>query len=374
MNEKIYGYARSVSFAVLSLLVAQTALADTVNVAWDPNPDTVSGYAVYVGQTSGNYSQRFDVGASTMFSYSSAVAGQLYCFAVAAYSTVGESPKSSEVCGFSNRAPLLSNPGNQSSTVGQSIALQLIGSDPDGQAVTYSATGLPPGLSVGPSTGFISGTGTTSGTFSVTARDSDGVLSASQSFTWSMAAAPAPAPTPTPDTTAPTVSIVTPTSGSTFTSATSAIGLSGSGSDNVGVTQVSWVNDRGGAGFATGTTSWSVGSIALQGGTNTITVRATDAAGNVGTDVLSVTYTPPVASSAVVLTAQVSSMKFKRNVALSWTSAPWSGAMVYRNDARLTKTLNDGSYTDQLRSAGSYTYKVCDANSTVCTNTVTVYY
>jgi hypothetical protein len=59
------------------------------------------------------------------------------------------------------------------------------------------------------------------------------------------------------------------------------------------LTQVSWVNDRGGSGTATGTTSWSVSGIALQTGQNVLTVIARDAAGNTATDQLTVTYTPP---------------------------------------------------------------------------------
>jgi hypothetical protein len=41
---------------------------------------------------------------------------------------------------------------------------------------------------------------------------------------------------------------------------------------------VSWSNDRGGSGVATGTTSWSVTGITLQSGANVITVTARDAA------------------------------------------------------------------------------------------------
>ncbi len=61
--------------------------------------------------------------------------------------------------------------------------------------------------------------------------------------------------------------------------------VAGTASDNVGVTQVSWVNNRGGSGTATGTTSWNA-SIALQSGSNVVTVTARDAAGNTSTDVL----------------------------------------------------------------------------------------
>ena len=55
---------------------------------------------------------------------------------------------------------------------------------------------------------------------------------------------------------------------------------------------MSWVNDRGGSGTATGTTSWLVSNIALLSGVNVITVTARDAANNTSTDTLTVTYTP----------------------------------------------------------------------------------
>ena len=106
-----------------------------------------------------------------------------------------EGPNSAEVCGYSNEPPTLVNPGNRTSTVGQAVTLQLVGSIPI-QPLTYSATGLPPGLSLMSSTGYISGAGTTAGSYSVTARASDGVLTASQTFTWAMSA---PAGDTTPD-------------------------------------------------------------------------------------------------------------------------------------------------------------------------------
>jgi Big-like domain-containing protein len=78
----------------------------------------------------------------------------------------------------------------------------------------------------------------------------------------------------------PTITITAPTSGSTFSTNTSPLTLGGTASDNVGVTQVTWRNDRGGSGTATGTTSWSASGIALQSGNNVLTVTARDAAGH----------------------------------------------------------------------------------------------
>jgi hypothetical protein len=373
MNARILGYTRSVSVVALSFVATSAAYADSMNLAWDPGSD-VSGYTVYAGTTSGSYSQRFDVGNATAFTYPGATAGQRYCFAVSAYNGMGEGPKSTEVCGYSNRYPTLTNPGNQSSTVGQSKSLQLNGSDPDGQAVSYNATGLPPGFSLMSSTGFISGSGTTAGSFNVIALVSDGVLSQTQSFTWTVSPS-----APTPDTTVPSVNITGPTSSSTFSTTTNTMPLSGTAADNVGVQQVTWVNDRGGSGTAAGTTSWNAGNITLVGGTNNITVTARDAAGNVSSDTLAVTYTvtttpPQPPPPSVVLSASMTRQNRKANVSLTWTSAPWSAVTVYRNDARLRDTANDGSYMDQLRGAGTYNYKVCQPGTTICSNTVTVYY
>src|SRR5262249_22558490 len=70
------------------------------------------------------------------------------------------------------------------------------------------------------------------------------------------------------DPTPPTVAITSPTTGATYTATTSPITLGGTASDTVGVTQVTWANNRGGSGTATGTTSWTASGIGLQAGTN----------------------------------------------------------------------------------------------------------
>ncbi|MDH6576440.1 protease pro-enzyme activation domain-containing protein [Kitasatospora sp. MAP5-34] len=83
-------------------------------------------------------------------------------------------------------------PANQNGTVGTAASLQVTGSDSDTtQSLTYSATGLPAGLSIS-STGLITGTPTTaaSGTVTVTATDGTGATG-SASFSWTVAAAPA---------------------------------------------------------------------------------------------------------------------------------------------------------------------------------------
>jgi hypothetical protein len=178
--------ARVTVCVTLAVVSARAVHADPITLMWDASSDpNVAGYVVYVGTESGTYAQNVDVANATSFTLQNAVAGQQYCFAVSAYvdgPIVG--PKSSAVCGYSNAPPALVNPGNQTSVVGQHTTLQLAGTDPYGDPLTYSAVGLPPGFSVIPSTGFVSGAATVAGTFNVTATVSDGVLSASQSFLW----------------------------------------------------------------------------------------------------------------------------------------------------------------------------------------------
>jgi hypothetical protein len=82
----------------------------------------------------------------------------------------------------------VTNPGNQSGTVGTAVSLQIHATDSaTGQTLTYSAAGLPAGLSINSSTGLISGTPTTAATSSVTVTAKDTTnASGSASFTWTI--------------------------------------------------------------------------------------------------------------------------------------------------------------------------------------------
>ncbi|OXM69098.1 putative Ig domain-containing protein [Amycolatopsis vastitatis] len=120
--------------------------------------------------------------------------------------------------GTSNpQSPVVTSPGAQSGAVGQAVALQIQASDPQGDALTYSATGLPAGLAIGATTGKITGTPTTAGTSSatVTAKDPAG-NSGSATFAWTISPAPADS-TRTPINPAYTVSLTSNTAGDTWT-------------------------------------------------------------------------------------------------------------------------------------------------------------
>lgn len=104
----------------------------------------------------------------------------------AAWTAVSVPAQSGEpTCGTSGTVTVAA-PGSQSSTVGTAVSLQLTASGGT-SPYTFSATGLPAGLSIS-ATGRITGTPTTAGTRAVTARATDsGGTSGTASFSWTVA-------------------------------------------------------------------------------------------------------------------------------------------------------------------------------------------
>jgi hypothetical protein len=81
----------------------------------------------------------------------------------------------------------VSNPGNKSGTVGTAISSFTLSASGGTSPYTWSATGLPPGVSIGSSTGTVSGTPTTAGTYNVTATAAaSGGGSGSTTFTFTI--------------------------------------------------------------------------------------------------------------------------------------------------------------------------------------------
>ncbi len=87
-----------------------------------------------------------------------------------------------------NTAPTVSAPASQTSQTGTSVNLAVQASDIDGDSLSYSATGLPAGLSINSNTGVISGRLATSsaGNHSIRITVSDGEDSSTAQFSWTV--------------------------------------------------------------------------------------------------------------------------------------------------------------------------------------------
>ena len=199
-----------------ALFVGSWSRADGATATWDPNPEPVLGYILAYGTQPGVHTDQIDVGNVVSCEFFPPP-GQRYYVVVWAYNDVGHGPKSAEVLldltGTTNQPPTLMQPADQSSVRGQPAALTLVGSDPEGTALTYSAAGLAPGLSVNAGTGAVTGAPITAGTYTVMASVSDSLLSDSRTFMW-LVTEPPPPPPPPPDTTPPDVTISSPQAGS----------------------------------------------------------------------------------------------------------------------------------------------------------------
>jgi matrixin/Big-like domain-containing protein len=172
--------------------------------------------------------------------------------------------------------------------------------------------------------------------------------------------------------TAPAVTISSPANGATVPAGTS-VTFSGSASDTQD-------------GSLTGSLVWKssiegqIGtggsfSRAMKAGTHTISATVTDKGGlttqknitlNVGSE--------PSPSSGPTLTARGYKEKGLQKANLSWTGLTATTVDVYRSNTKISTTANDGSMTDAIdnRGGGSYTYKVCAAGTSTCTNQATV--
>lgn len=98
------------------------------------------------------------------------------------------------------------------------------------------------------------------------------------------------------DTTPPTLAVQSPANGTIVK--TVAVSVSGTSSDDIDVASISWKLDSGPIYTATGTTNWFFTTGALSPGAHTISVNATDEAGNVARSFVSITYAAPTLTLA----------------------------------------------------------------------------
>jgi chitodextrinase len=173
--------------------------------------------------------------------------------------------------------------------------------------------------------------------------------------------------------TAPSVSVANPQNNSSYPEGTS-VSFSGSATDSQDGNisgNLRWTSNLLGE-IGTGPSF----SRSMPAGTHTIVATATDSGGMSGNRQLTMTVTvaataPP--STTGSLNTQVSVVRNKAKVALTWSGLSGSRVDIYRNNSRVATQNNTGSATDSINGrSGSFTYKVCSAGTQACTNNSTV--
>jgi hypothetical protein len=109
-------------------------------------------------------------------------------------------------------------------------------------------------------------------------------------------------------------------------------------------------------------------------GTDTFTYQATDGqlTSNTATVTVTVTASPP--PGGITLSAVGYKVRGLLHADLTWSGATGTTVVVHRNNVVIATTANDGAYTDNtgMRGGGSFTYMVCEAGTSTCSNSVTV--
>ncbi len=182
----------------------------------------------------------------------------------------------------------VTNPGNQTSTVGTAASLQIQATDSaSGQTLTYSASGLPAGLSISSSTGLISGTPTTTGTSSVTvtATDTTGAHG-SASFSWTVNSA-----------TSNTVTVTNP--GSQTSTVGTSVSLQIHATDSASGQTLAYSASGLPAGLSISSSTGLISGTPTTAGTSSVTVTATDTTGAHGSATFSWTVNPSTSGGIV---------------------------------------------------------------------------
>jgi Putative Ig domain/PLD-like domain len=227
--------------------------------------------------------------------------------------------------GSATNTVTVTNPGSQSGTVGNAASLQISATDSaSGQTLTYSASGLPPGLSISSTTGLISGTPTVAGTYTVTVTVTDSTgAKGSVTFTWTVGAA-----------TSNTVTVTNP--GSQTGTVGAAASLQISASDSASGQTLTYSASGLPSGLSISSTGLISGTLTTAA-TSSVTVTATDTTGAKG----SVTFTWTVSTASGCGAQQlIQNGGFQSGSISPWTAS--SGVLTAKSSSHPSYPSTDG--------------------------------
>lgn len=263
-----------------------------------------------------------------------------------------------------NRAPVVTTPANQTTVRGAAASLQIAATDPDGNAMSYSATGLPTGLTISPTTGLISGTVslTAANTNNVSVTVSDGSLSTSVNFVWTTTA-PNRAPT-----------VVKPSDQTSIrgTAATLQINASDADGDALLYTATGLplglvINET--TGLISGTVNVSAAA------TNNVGVTVSDGSLSVSTSFVWTTTAPPVTAVLASDSSVITTPNFVVTLTLSASASNVAnGDLQATNCTVLGITGSSTSWTVTLRAGSAGAMSVRYVTTAVSSNTLSLTY
>jgi hypothetical protein len=235
------------------------------------------------------------------------------------------------------------------------------------------------------STGQITGTPTSAGTYNVTIFVSDGLVSVSRSFLWTVTTGT------TADRTAPGLTITSHASGLVVTSANQTISGtatdSGKGGSGITIVRVNGQSATAGTASGSNTANWSK-AITLSSGSNTISVEAVDGAGNLQMQQITLQLSTSGSGSGgsgsgsttlaiTGLTSNVASPQpagkpITFSVGVTGGVAPQQFKFLVQQGSGTAQTVQNWStsktYTWTPAAAGNYTVTVWGRNAGVTTN------
>jgi endo-1,4-beta-xylanase len=229
----------------------------------------------------------------------------------------------------------VTSPGNQTGTAGTAItAIQIHGTDSAaGQTLTYTATGLPTGLSIS-SSGLISGTPTAAGTSNVTVTATDATgASGSATFMWTIATA-----------TGNTVTVANP-GAQTTVAGTAITGIQIQATDSATGQTLAYSATGLPAGLSISSSGLISGS-PTTAGTSNVTITATDSTGASGSATFSWTVTAGTGGVCHVDYAKTSEWAggFTANVVITNTGTAaisgWTLTFTFPGDQTVTNAWN----------------------------------